>query len=234
MRRIALLAILILVSQTVIATTVPQASTGQSSSKAADSIEQEVYTGQAVGGDTEDDIVKGDLGDRTTAFTLELKGHTSAEDIEGYARILRKEGQDGLFGALEKKNLGYFRLDGEPDRIVIFAQETQDEAGARSVRVLCERWLNSVVEGFEDRDSDFPFAYVELSLDQDGNGEGTMFMAASVRFGNRTANVLALNDHTALVTISNNGSATIGVQESANNADFLREVRLTNNGPIQQ
>jgi len=44
---------------------------------------------------------------------------------------------------------------------------------------------------------------------------------------------LALNDHTALVSISNNGSAIIGVQESANNADFLREVRLKNNGPIQ-
>jgi hypothetical protein len=234
MRRIPLLAILMLISQTVIATTIPQGPTGQSSTKTADSMPQEVYTGQAVGEGTEEDMIEGDLGDRTTPFTLELKGHTSTEDGEGYARILRSEGQDGLFGALEKKDLGYFRLDGEPERTVIFAQETQDEAGGRTVRVLCERWLDSFVEGFEDRDSDFRFAYVELSLDQDGKGKGTMLMAASVRFSNRTARVVALNDHTALVTLSNNGPTIIGVQESANNADLLREVRLKDNGPIQQ
>jgi hypothetical protein len=67
-------------------------------------------------------------------------------------------------------------------------------------------------------------------LDQGGKGEGTMFMAASVKFSNRTARVLVLNDHAALITLSNNGPTTIGVEDYANNADWLREVRLKKNG----
>jgi hypothetical protein len=121
MSRIALLAILFLISQTGIATAVPQAPTGQSSSRTADSVPQEVYAGQAVGRDTEGNLIEGDMGDRTTPFTLELKGHTSTQEIEEYARILQSEGQHGLLQALNKENLGYFRLDGQPDRIVIFA-----------------------------------------------------------------------------------------------------------------
>jgi hypothetical protein len=234
MSRIASLVILLLIGQTGIATTVPQESIVQSSSRTADSVSQEVYAGQAVGRDTEGDLIEGDLSDQTTPFTLELKGHTSTQEIEEYARILQSEGQQGLFQALNKKTLGYFRLDGQPERVVIFAQQTQDQTGVRTVRILCERWLDRFVVGFEDRAPDFPFAYVELSLDQGGKREGTLFMAASVKFNNRTARVSALNDHAAMIAISDHGPTTIGVEDYANNADWLREVRLKSSGPMQQ
>jgi hypothetical protein len=186
-------------------------SLGQEQSTTRSRIATEVYEGTAVGpadtlgwGENMGDIIEGDLGNKRVSFTVDVTGYTSAQDVEKSALMLETEGQDGLLRSLNKRDLGYFRLNGQPARQVIFAQQSEDENG-RTITLLCERWLNSFVEGYQDKTADFPFAYIELSFDKSGKGEGAMFMAASVNFGKQPGNI-------------------VGVEDYANDPDLLKEV----------
>jgi hypothetical protein len=199
--------------------------------------DREVYAGEAVGRYLMGDFIEGDLTDKPTSFTLEVTGYTTAQEAERYAEILKSRGQEGLMQAISMRNLGYFQLSGQPERAVIFAQRSQDGTG-RTIKVLCERWLNTFVEGFEQRAPEFPFAFIQLSVDTSGKGEGTMYAAASIKFDAQTGNIegatcYPARTNAARVDVANNTGLSIGVEDYANNRDWLREVQLKGAAPIQ-
>ena len=230
MSRLALLTLLLLVCQTLMASTVQRWPSGQAPSNTAGSI-QGVYVGAAVSRSQRANFVEGDLGDEPTAFTLEINRYTTTQQAERYAQILKTNGQGGLLQALRMENLGYFQLSGQPEHPVIFAQQSQNDAG-RTITVLCERWLNTFIEGFEDRAADLRFAYIELSIDYRGKGEGSMFTAASVKFVRQPGNIVGLACDAARVDLAKT-AGSIGVEDYANARDWLQNVRFKETGLVQ-
>jgi hypothetical protein len=227
-----LLTILLTISQPLIASTVWPGPASQTRFRTAASTVKEVYEGDAVGRDTMSDLVEGDLGPNPTSFTLELSGYTSGQEADQYAEILKTQGQEGLLHAIGARNLGYFRLTGQPDHQVIFAQQSQNNA-SRTIAVLCRRWLNTFIEGYQQRAAKYPFAYIELTIDNRGKGEGTMYTAAGVKFTGQTAEVVNVACYDASVEIVNNLESMIGVEDYANSRDWLRDVRLNGAGVVQ-
>jgi hypothetical protein len=193
---------------------------------------KEVYAGEAVGRSTMANVIEGDLSDEPTPFTLEVTGYTPAQEAERYAEILKTQGQEGLLEAVSKQNLGYFQLNGGPERAVVFAQQSQDETG-RTIKVLCQRWLDRFVEGFEQRAPDFPFAYIQLSINRCGKGEGTMYTAASIKFDPRTGRVEAVTCYPASAEVAKKLGVSVGVEDYANNRDWLQEVHVKETGTVQ-
>jgi hypothetical protein len=214
------------------ASTVQRWPAGQAPSNTAGSIAKEVYVGAAVSRSEMANIVEGDLGDEPTAFTLEINRYTTTQQAERYAQILKKNGQGGLLQAIRMENLGYFQLSGQPERPVIFAQQSVNPTG-RTITVLCERWLNTFIEGFEDRAADLRFAYIEMSIDNRGKGEGSMFTAASVKFIRQPGNIVGLACYAARVDFANTAGSSIGVEDYANARDWLQNVRFKETGPVQ-
>ena len=138
---------------------------------------KEVYTGTAV-------AIGGQSGGRSLPFTLEITGHTSDEDAQRDLQILQTQGQDALMKAIGKQKLGYFAFEGQVGRDLNFVQETDTEDG-RKIVILFERWLKMFEVRNGTRSEDYPFTYLELYIDNNGKGEGSLIGAARVYLDKR-------------------------------------------------
>ena len=135
---------------------------------------KEVYTGTLVG-------IGGAAGGRTATFTLTVTGHASRDQALAYAELLRSKGQDALLDQLRDRDMGTFALTGQTGRKVNFVYETPTPEGRR-VTIVFERWLQMFELRNGTRSQDYPFSYIEFSLDKNGRGGGTMIGAAKLYF----------------------------------------------------
>lgn len=135
---------------------------------------KEVYTGTLIG-------IGGPQAGRSATFTLTLNDRTSRTAAGGYANLLRTKGQDALLKQLQGKDVGTFSLAGYTGQRVNFAYETDTPEG-KKLTILFERWLQPFELRYGTRSQEYPFTYMELSIDKDGKGNGTMIGAAKVYF----------------------------------------------------
>ncbi len=135
---------------------------------------KEVFTGTLVG-------IGGPAAGRTRSFTLTLTGQTPSADVERDLALLGDNGQDAFKRAVSKERLGTFALDGEVGHDVNFVVETSTPEGRR-ITIVFDRWENIFELRNGTRSLDYPFTYIELSLDATGRGSGMLVGAAKVYF----------------------------------------------------
>ena len=131
---------------------------------------KQVYTGTAI------DISGGG---RSRTFTLEITGETPDQDAQQDLQILQTQGQDALMKTIGNQKLGYFAFTGQVGRDLNYVQETETEDG-RKIVILFERWLKMFEVRNGTRSADYPFTYLELIIDGNGKGDGSMIGAAKV------------------------------------------------------
>jgi hypothetical protein len=89
------------------------------------------------------------------------------------------EGQDAFVKALGKnRRIGYIQT---PDSIgwdLHYVQVVPGEDGGRTITLMTERQIGFWESVNRPRSIDFPLMWIELRLDKEGRGEGTMFLAA--------------------------------------------------------
>jgi hypothetical protein len=111
---------------------------------------------------------------------------TSDEEYMEQLTILKSEGQDALRKKLERIEKG--RILWPPDQVKIaIAHISESEAGT-IVRVFTARPWYFLQERFRGEPSnDYPFGLIELRIDKNGNGQGTIVVAAKAMIseGNR-------------------------------------------------
>jgi hypothetical protein len=159
----------------VIAATLPSTAHGEDKSKKnakGKTSTKEVYTGTAV-------VIGGGAGGRSRTFTLEITNQTSDAEAQQDQQILQTQGQDALMKAVGKQKLGYFSFEGQLGRDLNYVQETDTEDG-RKIVILFERWLKMFAVRNGTRSEDYPFTYIELFIDSNGKGGGSMIGAAKV------------------------------------------------------
>ena len=142
---------------------------------------KEVYTGTVLG-------VGGPLGGVSRPFTLSIDGVNSTVDANRAVTMLAEGGQDALLKELHGKRLGYFSMGAQLGRDLNFVQETPTADGGRRIVVLFERWMNTFEIRYGTRSEDYPFTYVELTVDRNGKGQGTLIPAARITFDKKHGN----------------------------------------------
>jgi hypothetical protein len=162
----------------VIATTLPSTAHGEDKAKKNNTEKpstKEFYTGTAVdiGG-----------GGRSRTFTLEITGQTADADAQHDKQILQTQGQDALMKAIGKQKLGDFAFEGQLGRDLNYVQETDTQDG-RKIVILFERWLKMFEVRNGTRSEDYPFTYIELFIDNNGKGQGSMIGAARASLDRR-------------------------------------------------
>jgi hypothetical protein len=89
------------------------------------------------------------------------------------------DGQDAFVKALQKnRRIGYIQT---PDSIgwdLHYVQVVKGEDGGRTITLMTERPIGFWESVNRPRSIDFPLMWIELRLDKEGRGEGTMFLAA--------------------------------------------------------
>jgi hypothetical protein len=148
---------------------------------------KEVYTGTVV-------AVAGPFGGASHPFTLEIKGYTPPEEAQRVFEILRTRGQDEFTKAISKEKFGVFSVDGQVGRDLNFVQESQTEKG-RKITILFERWLRMFEVQYGTRSQDYPFTYVELFVNDDGKGEGSIVGLAKISANKKNPNNLDVENY---------------------------------------
>jgi hypothetical protein len=142
---------------------------------------KEVYTGTVIG-------VGGQLGGVSRPFTLSIEGLSSNADTGRALTMLAEGGQDALMKELQGKKLGYFSMGAQLGRDLNFVQEIPTADGGKRIVVLFERWMNTFELRYGTRSQDYPFTYIELTLDRSGKGQGTLIPAARIYFDKKHGN----------------------------------------------
>jgi hypothetical protein len=147
---------------------------------------KEVYTGTAI-------AVGGQFGGASRPFTLEITGYTPNEEVQQDFQVLRTQGQGDFMKAIKHKKLGFFAFDGQVGRDLNFIVETETENG-RKITILFERWLQMFEVRYGTRSQDYPFAYIELFINDNGKGEGSLIGLAKVSFDKKNPNNLDIEN----------------------------------------
>jgi hypothetical protein len=148
---------------------------------------KEEYTGTVIG-------IGGALGGVSRPFTLSIEGFSSNADAARAVTMLAEGGQDALMKELHGKKLGYFSMGAQLGRDLNFVQETPTAEGGRRIVALFERWMNTFELRHGTRSQDYPFTYLELTLDRSGKGQGTLIPAARISFDKKHGNQIEIEN----------------------------------------
>jgi hypothetical protein len=147
---------------------------------------KETYTGSIVG-------VGGGLGGRTWNFTMTIDSYNTQGEALEYAQILQSQGQDDLLKAIQKSDHGTFAVAGQIGRDLNFVYQARSENGRRII-ALFDRWESTWELRYGTRTLDYPFTYIELTLDSNGKGGGTLIPLARVYFDKKDPNLLNIEN----------------------------------------
>ena len=111
----------------------------------------------------------------TTRLTITIEEYTSDEDTLKYLEILKAEGQAGVRKALEKIEKGWIVPRGQLREPVNFARSL-DVEGGRVINILKVRYLRFLEFALgTPRSRDYDMTFIQLKIDENGEGEGYMF-----------------------------------------------------------
>lgn len=123
-------------------------------------------------------------GVRTASFTLTLKSMSTNEQAGRYLETLQSKGQDALLDAIHNEDVGRFSLTGELGQTINAAREV-NVGGVRKIYAVFQRWSQFAELRGGYRSLDYPFGYLELTIDpRTGKGSGQYFAAAKIRWKN--------------------------------------------------
>lgn len=143
---------------------------------------KQVYRGNIV-------YIGGRAGTVTDFFTLTIDSYTPDDEVLAFTNLLKDDGQDALWRKLDKQKRGTIQIGNNLSRDLNAVWITQTDEG-RKISALAERWLGFAELRRGSRSLDYPFTYVELWVEDDGDVEGSLFPAARVRSkGDRTLEI---------------------------------------------
>jgi hypothetical protein len=119
---------------------------------------------------------------RTGNFTFRIKSFTPPNQIQRYLNVLQESGQDRLLSEVKNEDMGTFSVNNNLSRTVNVISRT-NVGGKVLIRAVFERWTEFAELRGGYRSLDYPFGYIELTIDpQTGKGSGQYFAAAKIRW----------------------------------------------------
>jgi hypothetical protein len=108
--------------------------------------------------------------------------------------VLFDKGQDKLLETLQDApKVGYVRSPSSVGWDLHYAQHTPLPEGGERVIVATDRPLSFSEEANQARTVDYPFTVIQLNLNRDGEGEGTMSIAAKLTADKETKTIVLEN-----------------------------------------
>jgi hypothetical protein len=138
----------------------------------------EAYTGVAIG-------TGGTVGGKSASFDFRITSYTTDQEVQDFAQLLKDKGQDALTSALEKQNKGRINLVGTTGNDIAVARKRQQ--GEKTIITIVTARRMSFGELYNSgRSVDYPFGYIQVTLDASGKGTGQIMAAAKIRFNKKS------------------------------------------------
>jgi hypothetical protein len=163
--RVRLLAAVILVSLSV-------------GAKAQEKMTPDAYTGVAMG-------TGGSVGGRSLSFDFRVTSYTTDQELESFAQLLKEKGADALERTLEKENKGRVNPVGTTGNPIVIARKRQ-QGDKTIINLLSTRWITFREAYNNGRSMDYPYTFIQVTLDAQGKGTGKIMGGAKVRFNKKS------------------------------------------------
>lgn len=135
---------------------------------------REAYTGVALG-------TGGPMGGRSIPFDLRINRYTTDEDVLQLAQLLKEKGQDALRRELEKRDVGRINAVGSTGNQIAVARKFK-QGNQTIIRVFTARNMSFFELSRSGRSVDYPYGYLQLTLDENGKGVGQFIVAVKISF----------------------------------------------------
>jgi hypothetical protein len=138
----------------------------------------EHYSGVAIG-------TGGSVGGKSMQFDFRITRYTTDEELDKYAEILKEKGQEALRRALEKIDVGRLSPVGRTGNQIAVARKRQD--GSETVITIVTARTMPFIELYQGgRSTDYPFGFLQVKLNEKGQGAGQIMAAAKIRFNKKS------------------------------------------------
>lgn len=117
---------------------------------------------------------------RTGSFTLRINGYTTPDEAQQFQSALESGGQDALLNAMRKTEKGRLQINNRVGIPITAVMTTATETGTKYT-IIYERTVRFYELRYGARSQDYRFGYMELFLNRNGTGEGTLIPAARIR-----------------------------------------------------
>ncbi|MGH9361269.1 MAG: hypothetical protein ACRD2T_05075 [Thermoanaerobaculia bacterium] len=108
---------------------------------------------------------------------------TTDEEFQRLAQVLAEKGSDGLRDLAFELDKGWVRIGNGLGYPIAVATRKPTAAGGEKVTIVVDRQIEFVELWRNLRSADYPFTYIELTVDGEGKGQGELTPVAKVKLG---------------------------------------------------
>ncbi len=114
-------------------------------------------------------------------FNVRITKWTTDDQVKEFGKILKEQGQDALVSALEKEDAGRIYKVGDTGNQIALAEKTQ-VGGDTIITIITARTISTSERARNATHELYPLGFLQLKVNDKGEGTGKMMSAASVRF----------------------------------------------------
>lgn len=134
----------------------------------------EAYSAVAIG-------TGGAAGGKSVRFDFRISRYANDEEVDKLAQLLKEKGPDALRRALEKEDVGRINPTGSVGNQIALARKRM--VGSDTVITVVTARNMPFVELYRGgRTTDYPFGFLQIKLNERGEGTGQIMVAAKIRF----------------------------------------------------
>ena len=140
----------------------------------------EAYSGVAMG-------TGGSVGGKTIQFDFRITQFTTDEEVQKFAELVKDNGTNALRRALEKEDKGRINAVGSTGNQIAVARKRQ-QGSDTIITIVTARTMPFVELYNGGRTTDYPFGFLQVTLNEKGEGTGQIMAAAKIRFDKKKGN----------------------------------------------
>jgi hypothetical protein len=141
---------------------------------AQDKTSPEAYSGVAIG-------TGGAAGGKSIQFDFRISQYTTDEEVQKFAELVKEQGTDALRRALEKEDKGRISAVGSTGNQIAVARKRQ-QGDDTIITIVTARTMPFLELYNRGRTTDYPFGFLQVTLNAKGEGTGQIMAAAKIRF----------------------------------------------------
>jgi hypothetical protein len=141
---------------------------------AQDKTPPEAYSGVAMG-------TGGGVGGKSIQFDFRITQYTTDEDVQKFAQLVKDNGTNALRRALEKEDKGRINAVGSTGNQIAVARKRQ-QGPDTVITIVTARTMPFIELYNSGRSTDYPFGFLQVTLNAKGEGTGQIMAAAKIRF----------------------------------------------------
>jgi methionyl-tRNA formyltransferase len=114
-------------------------------------------------------------------FTFTITKWATQDEIKQLGKVLKDQGQDALVAELKKLDSGRINKIGDTGNQIAVAEKST--AGDKKViTMITARRIDTMNKMARTTNSNYPFAFLQVTLDDKGEGTGKMVTAAKIKY----------------------------------------------------